>query len=75
MVCTEKTRDLPLPLAATVLPRENFSQGAEAQRSEALSTQNGHLGSQASVHIKSCVRRCGLTVRAPERRRRLPGAR
>lgn len=54
-MCTEKPRGHPLPLATTVLPQENFSQGAEVQRSEALSTQTwapGFTGQRP--HKKLC---------------------
>lgn len=56
-MCTEKPRGIPLPLATTVLPRENSSQGAEAQRSEAFSTQTwAPRFTRQHPHKKLCER-------------------
>lgn len=64
-MCAEKPRGRPLPLATTVLPRENSSQGVEAHAARHFPHKHGYLGSHANIHIKSCVRGCGLTVLCP----------
>lgn len=56
-MCIEKPQGRPLPLATTVLPRENSSQGAEAQGSKALSTQTWAPGfTRQCPHKKLCER-------------------